>query len=122
MRADGKTYDEISEVLGCSKSTIAYHCSESVRQKSHSKRRQNKRRLAKKLKMEFGGKCSLCGYNRCFTSLHFHHKNPSEKTKCVMNVITENGYQAACKEAQKCILVCSNCHGEIEEKKRGTYD
>lgn len=122
LRSEGKTYDDIAQIVGCSKSTIAYHCSNSVKQKSHSKRQQNKRALAKKLKVEFGGQCSICGYNKCFTSLHFHHENPADKTKCVMNVLVDNGYKAAQKEAKKCILICSNCHGEIEEKKRGTYD
>lgn len=27
LRREGKTYDEIKEILGCSKSTISYHCS-----------------------------------------------------------------------------------------------
>lgn len=27
LRKDGKTYNEISKILGCSKSTVSYHCS-----------------------------------------------------------------------------------------------
>jgi CRISPR/Cas system Type II protein with McrA/HNH and RuvC-like nuclease domain len=34
LRAEGKSYREIEKILGCSKSTIAYHCNESYRKKS----------------------------------------------------------------------------------------
>ena len=26
-----------------------------------------------------GGKCCVCGYDRCIDALEFHHKNPSIK-------------------------------------------
>ena len=26
-----------------------------------------------------GGKCSICGYNKCVDALQFHHENPKEK-------------------------------------------
>jgi hypothetical protein len=60
-----------------------------------------------------GGHCLLCGYNRCNSSLDFHHSNPNEKDpdwKLLKNrALTEN----VKKELDKCILVCKNCHGEI---------
>ena len=42
LRAEGKTYNEIQKELGCSKSTIAYHCSREVKKNSHH--RNQKRR------------------------------------------------------------------------------
>jgi DNA-binding transcriptional regulator GbsR (MarR family) len=42
LREEGKTYDEIKNILGCSKSTISYHCGEGQREKTVN--RQNKRR------------------------------------------------------------------------------
>jgi len=42
LRAEGKSYNEIQKLLGCSKSTIAYHCGSG--QKDKTKKRQNKRR------------------------------------------------------------------------------
>jgi len=32
-----------------------------------------------KLKRHFGGKCALCGYDRCLDALDFHHEDPDEK-------------------------------------------
>lgn len=59
-----------------------------------------------------GGKCSVCGYNKCIASLAFHHRDPSKK---------EYGFSKAFKmstevlekELEKCDLVCHNCHSEI---------
>ncbi len=42
LRIEGKSYNEIQKLLGCSKSTIAYHCGNG--QKDKTKNRQNKRR------------------------------------------------------------------------------
>lgn len=42
LRAEGKSYNEIQKLLGCSKGTIAYHCGSG--QKDKTKKRQNKRR------------------------------------------------------------------------------
>lgn len=60
-----------------------------------------------------GGGCVVCGYNRCVRSLHFHHVNPDEK---LFNISHKNihSWEKIKEELDKCILVCSNCHGEIE--------
>ncbi len=42
LRKEGKTYNQIVELLGCSKSTVSYHCGEG--QKEKNKKRCNKRR------------------------------------------------------------------------------
>lgn len=42
LRAEGKTYNEICEILGCSKSTVSYHCGEG--QKEKQRRRMQKSR------------------------------------------------------------------------------
>jgi len=43
LREEGKTYSEIKELLGCSKSTISYYCGHE--QKEKTKNRVRKRRL-----------------------------------------------------------------------------
>jgi hypothetical protein len=62
---------------------------------------------------EAGGCCAVCGYDRAIVNLHFHHVDPATKS---FGVTTAHGqaldtYRA---EAEKCVLVCANCHGEIE--------
>jgi len=59
-----------------------------------------------------GGKCVMCGYNRCRMSLDFHHLNPDEKEFSISG--NNASRKRVLKELKKCILVCRNCHGEIE--------
>jgi ferredoxin len=62
---------------------------------------------------ESGGCCAVCGYGRCIINLHFHHVDPS--TKSLRMTMAEGRSVAAYRvEATKCVLVCANCHGEIE--------
>ncbi|HWH13222.1 MAG TPA: hypothetical protein VNT51_00635 [Miltoncostaeaceae bacterium] len=62
---------------------------------------------------EAGGGCAVCGYDRCLGHLHFHHVIPAEKS---FEIQTGTGKSIAAyrEEARKCVLVCANCHGEIE--------
>jgi len=72
------------------------------------KRRQN----LKKMSVEYkGGKCSLCGYNKCISALAFHHLNPNEKDFQISG--KSISWDKIKNELEKCILVCSNCHQEI---------
>ena len=58
-----------------------------------------------------GGKCSVCGYDKCLEALIFHHHDKKDFG------IAFKGYtrswQSVLKELNNCILVCSNCHAEI---------
>jgi cytochrome c553 len=62
---------------------------------------------------EAGGECAVCGYSRCLLNLHFHHVDPTQKSfpMTMARGKSEAAYRA---EARKCVLVCANCHGEIE--------
>ena len=61
-----------------------------------------------------GGKCQICNYDRCKRVLQFHHIDPELKEFELSNSGTMN-IEILKKEADKCILVCANCHGEIHE-------
>jgi hypothetical protein len=62
---------------------------------------------------EGGGCCAVCGYDRCIINLHFHHVDPTQKSFQVSSHIGRS-LSAFRKEIAKCVLVCANCHGEIE--------
>jgi 5-methylcytosine-specific restriction endonuclease McrA len=74
-------------------------------------RRHQKIRRA--LIAEAGGACAICGYDRCLVSLHFHHVDPAEKS-FPMTIAVSKSLAAFRAEAQKCVLLCANCHGEVE--------
>ena len=62
---------------------------------------------------EAGGCCAVCGYDRCLMNLHFHHVDPATKSM-PMTMAGGRSLAAYREEAKKCVLVCANCHGEIE--------
>jgi predicted HNH restriction endonuclease len=52
-------------------------------------------------------------------ALEFHHLDPSEKLHEVSRYGVTFSLEAAREEAAKCVLLCSNCHAEVE---RGLAD
>ena len=62
---------------------------------------------------EWGGGCAICGYDKSVVSLHFHHVDPATK-RFAVNMAHGKSLAAFRAEAEKCVLVCANCHGEIE--------
>ena len=62
---------------------------------------------------EAGGCCAICGYDTCIVNLHFHHVDPSQK-RFILSSATTKSLAAYRDELTKCVLLCANCHGEIE--------
>jgi hypothetical protein len=60
-----------------------------------------------------GGKCQLCGYNKCLRALDFHHADPKEKD-FQFGANHNFSWERLRQELDKCILVCRNCHSEVE--------
>jgi hypothetical protein len=60
----------------------------------------------------FGGKCTICGYDRNISALAFHHKNPKQKD-FNWNKLRLLKWSTIIEELKKCQLVCSNCHMEL---------
>lgn len=61
-----------------------------------------------------GGKCSICGYNKCKEALEFHHIDPTEKEFSFGKTLANpTSWDRLVKELEKCILLCANCHREI---------
>jgi hypothetical protein len=61
-----------------------------------------------------GGACALCGYSRCLAALEFHHLDPALKCFSVAARGVTRSLAEAREEAEKCVLLCSNCHAEVE--------
>ena len=56
----------------------------------------------------------LCGYDRYIGALHFHHVDPSRKEFAVSGRGFTRSIAKMREEAAKCVLLCSNCHAEVE--------
>ncbi len=73
-----------------------------------------RRRKIKLLAIEYkGGKCQICGYNKCPGALDLHHFN-GKKDFGIGDKGYTRSWERIKKELDKCILVCANCHREIE--------
>jgi hypothetical protein len=76
-------------------------------------------RRRRKVKMilvsEAGGSCCICGYARSMRALHFHHLDPSGKRLEINAKGVALSLEKLRAEAEKCVLLCSNCHAEVED-------
>jgi transposase-like protein len=82
------------------------HC----RVEAVSKRR---RRTKRTLVEEAGGACAICGYDRSVVALQFHHLDRTTKSFELSRKVTRS-LEETRREASKCVLLCGNCHAEVE--------
>jgi len=73
-----------------------------------------RRRIKSILLAEAGGRCQLCGYDRSPSALHFHHVDPAEKSFGLALRGVTRSLDRCRAEARKCVLLCANCHAEVE--------
>lgn len=111
----GYTQKQVAEKLSCAKSTVSYH----LNNKDKILKRQRLKRKSKKQKLVDykGGKCEMCGYDKCIEALEFHHIDPNEK-EFTITVSKNYDLKSLKKESDKCMLVCANCHREIHSEER----
>lgn len=70
-------------------------------------------RIRAELIAEAGGGCAICGYSRNSAALQFHHLDPATKDFTLRNGDTRS-LERMRAEAAKCVLLCANCHAEVE--------
>lgn len=75
-----------------------------------------KRKLKARLVEFFGGKCITCGIEDDPCIYDFHHRDPTEKDFEIARLVARTrDWGTVLKEAQKCDLLCSNCHRKIHK-------
>ena len=60
-----------------------------------------------------GGRCQLCGYERCPDALEFHHLLGTDKKFGVSAKGYTRSWETIKGELDKCALLCANCHREV---------
>ena len=106
-----------SECKHCYNEYMKDYLKGNSKHKTRVKKGKIERRIfVKDLKLSTG--CNLCGYNKCASSLHYHHLDPKDKEFeigwAMQHQLSEEKILV---EISKCQLLCANCHGEIEEAK-----
>jgi DNA-binding CsgD family transcriptional regulator len=111
LRAEGKSYRQIQEIIGCSKGTIAYHLGSGQKEKTHKRTRDlryaNTKRL-RELKESIG--CVDCKEMYPHYVLEFDHLPQYEKLGIVTTIARRHSWEKALEEVKKCDIVCANCH------------
>lgn len=116
-----KLYDEIGNIKTVAKETgISYQRLRNVIQlktvapkDSYTYVKEHRKRVKEELIAYKGGKCEICGYDKCIAALDFHHINPEEKDFAISNSNIYKNIEALKQEVDKCMLVCANCHREL---------
>jgi predicted HNH restriction endonuclease len=73
-----------------------------------------RRRKIKLLVIEYkGGVCVVCGYKKYSGAFDLHHIDGSKKEFGLSMQGLTRSWEKTRKEADKCVLLCANCHREV---------
>lgn len=75
---------------------------------------RRRRKVKRILVDEAGGRCRLCGYDQYVGALEFHHLDRAAKSFHLSLDGVARSLERARAEAAKCVLLCANCHAEVE--------
>src|ERR1044071_3831774 len=95
-------------------STACMHLSTNNKHQNYvTQQRRGSERRARLIDLK-GGRCEICGYKTNQAALSFHHTNPSTKTFQIdLRRCSNSTWDRLVKEAEKCSLLCLNCHAEL---------
>ncbi len=93
------------------------HSESSPRRKYNRETRNKQRQILKAYyRKMLGGKCAKCGYDKSPSALDWHHVNPKDKNTHIPTIIdaAAGNQERILKELDKTVLLCANCHRELE--------
>ena len=95
---------------------VRYSAKDSFRCERCRKERvsERRRRVKEILVAEAGGRCAICGYDRYAGALQFHHVDAASKSFGLAWQGVARSLARSRAEAAKCVLLCGNCHAEVE--------
>lgn len=107
-------YIRIAAIVGCSKDVVRHYLNPQYRENKKQRDVDNARRKKRYLIEMLGGECVKCAYSRCIAALDFHHLDPASKSFEIGDCLGKT-LDSLIIEAQKCELVCANCHRETHD-------
>jgi len=94
-------------------------CSARLRRRSNGRVTRQKAAVIELL----GSKCAHCGYNEDIPDAYdFHHRDPKEKEDALSRLLGRASWKKVIAEAQKCDLLCANCHRKLHYLERKTRE
>lgn len=111
LHAEGKSYNEIVAIVGCSKSTVSYHCGKGQADKSLRRQRDRRSVVRKHIQMTKElTPCMDCGVNYPYYVMDFDHRPGEVKSFTIAYVAKDMTLDKVKEEISKCDIVCANCH------------
>jgi len=81
--------------------------------------RERRHDLRQRLVEMRGSRCAVCNQKFETHQFDFHHVMPETKSfPLTKTMMTSRSWQSVLEEANKCIMVCANCHRDIHEKEQ----
>lgn len=122
----GRSFEKVKRKVtygrkeGTKRTNYCISCRKNIVRQTNEIRRNKWNNFKKLWVLHQDGKCCFCDYNdlSCISVFDFHHKDDEVK-EFSLSVLTGFGYNLTnkklfVKEAQKCFVVCANCHRKIE--------
>ncbi len=73
-----------------------------------------RRKKIRRMSVEYkGGRCEICGYDRCIEALDFHHRDTVGKDFSISSKGYTRSWKRVMEELDKCMILCANCHREL---------
>ena len=122
LKQQGKSYNEIASILGCSKGTIAYHLGTGQKEKTRNRQRETRSEIKKYIQEYKQNKiCADCKENYPYWIMEFDHLSDKKFNISAWKTFTQN-IEIIKIEIEKCEVVCSNCHrNRTYQRERKSY-
>jgi hypothetical protein len=78
--------------------------------------KNNRQIKIERIKGFTGDACWICGYNKCWQAMDFHHVNREDKLFELTSREIQYAWDRIFEELKKCVLLCCRCHREVHAK------
>lgn len=111
LKAEGYSYRQIQDKLGCSKGTIAYHVGIGQKDKTQNRTKEYRTKVRKYIQEYKAGKrCADCKEDYPYWLLEFDHIGKDKNFNISEFSEHSTSIETIKEEINKCELVCCNCH------------
>jgi 5-methylcytosine-specific restriction endonuclease McrA len=95
LRLEGKTYSQISKILDCAKSTVAYHCGEGQKQKSNDRIKSRRKTIKGNIERRITGFVRRCARDFKNSAKHGEKKVTTHQFK-TLDILDKIGKNPVC--------------------------
>ncbi len=107
LRLEGKTYNQIVSILGCSKGTVSYHLGKDQKEATRDRSKLRRQKAKRDVLNAYGKTCKWCGFDD-IRALHIDHIDNNGSTEVggwnLYVILKARGYPEGYQ------TLCANCN------------